>query len=66
VRLLEETDSLNRRADSLLHLAGILEVVGKPGEAVEAVERAIDLFDRKSNVSGAKRARALLAELPVV
>jgi DNA-binding SARP family transcriptional activator/tetratricopeptide (TPR) repeat protein len=66
VRLLEETDSLNRRADSLLHLAGILEVVGKPGEAVEAVERAIDLFDRKGNVAGAKRARALLAELPVV
>ena len=36
---------------------------GSQGEAGEAVEQAIDLFDRKGNVVGATRARGQLAEL---
>jgi hypothetical protein len=40
-----------------------LQAAGKPGEAVEAVERAIELFDRKGNAVGVKRARGQLAEI---
>jgi DNA-binding SARP family transcriptional activator len=65
VRLIEDTDALNRKAESLLDLAGILEAAGRAEEAVEAVERAIDLFERKGNVAGARRAQTLLAEMPV-
>ncbi len=47
----------------MLDLAEVLQAAGKPAEAVEAVEQAIELFERKGNVVGAKRARRLLAEL---
>jgi tetratricopeptide (TPR) repeat protein len=63
VRLMEETDALTAKAGFLLDMAAILQAAGKPGEAVEAVQRAIELFDRKGNVVGAKRARGQLAEM---
>ena len=48
---------------SLLDLAEVLRLAGRPGEAVPPVEQAIDLFDRKGNVVSAERARRLLQEL---
>ena len=61
--MMEETDALTLKAGFSLDMAAILQAAGKPGEAVEAVERAIELFDRKGNVVGATRARSQLAEL---
>jgi DNA-binding SARP family transcriptional activator/tetratricopeptide (TPR) repeat protein len=65
LRRAEETDGLNRRAKVLLDLSEILRVAGRSAEAAEAVEAAVDLFERKRNIVDAKRARALLAELAV-
>jgi DNA-binding SARP family transcriptional activator/tetratricopeptide (TPR) repeat protein len=62
VRLTEKTDDLNRRAKVLLDLSRILRVARKPGEVTAAVEKAVELFEQKGNIVGAKRARALLAE----
>ena len=63
VRLLQETDALTAKARFSLDMAEILQAAGKPGEAVEAVERAIELFDRKGNAVGVKRGRGQLAEI---
>jgi tetratricopeptide (TPR) repeat protein len=63
VRLMQETDALSAKARFSLDMAAILQAAGKPGEAVEAVERAIELFDRKGNAVGVKRARGQLAEI---
>jgi DNA-binding SARP family transcriptional activator len=63
VQLAEATDDLNTRAKTLLDFAEVLQLAGRPREAAEAVEQAIELFERKGNVVAAKRARALLAEL---
>jgi hypothetical protein len=49
----------------LLDLSEILRLADKSGEAAEAVEAAVDFFERKRNIVDAKRARALLAELAV-
>jgi tetratricopeptide (TPR) repeat protein len=61
-QLADETDGLNCRAKVLLDRAEVLRLGGKRNEAVEAVTRAIDLFERKGNAVGARRAQALLAE----
>jgi DNA-binding SARP family transcriptional activator/tetratricopeptide (TPR) repeat protein len=65
MRRAEESDGLNRRAKVLLDLSEILRLADKSGEAAEAVEAAVDFFERKRNIVDAKRARALLAELAV-
>ena len=63
VRLAEDTDNLNRLAKALIDLSEILRLAGRPGEAAEAVQEAVGLFERKGNAVAAKRARVLLAEL---
>ena len=64
VDLLADTDLLNGRAETLLALAEVLTLAGKPDEASRAFEDALDLFDRKQNEAGAEaartRARAIL------
>ena len=62
-RLAEETDALNRRAKVLLDRAEVLRLGGKPYEAVDAVEQAIELFEQKENAVAARRAQAVLLEL---
>ena len=59
----EETDGLNRQAKALLDLSEILRAADRLGDAAQAVEAAVELFDRKGNVAAAKPARAILAEL---
>jgi tetratricopeptide (TPR) repeat protein len=64
-RMAGETDALNDRAKTFLDLAEVLRLAGRARESGEAVEQAIELFQRKGNVVGAKRARGLLAEVVV-
>jgi tetratricopeptide (TPR) repeat protein len=57
------SDFLNAHGDAFVDLAEVLELAGRVGEAVRAVERAIDLYDRKGNVVSARRASAHLKRL---
>jgi hypothetical protein len=65
IRLSQSTDAFVHRAKALLDLGEVLRMAGRQHEAAEAVEQGIELLDRKGNVVAAKRARALLAEMPV-
>jgi DNA-binding SARP family transcriptional activator/tetratricopeptide (TPR) repeat protein len=65
LRRMEETDDPNWRAKVLVDFSDVLRVARRPGDAAEAVEAAVELFERKGNVVAAKRTRALLAELSV-
>jgi tetratricopeptide (TPR) repeat protein len=58
-----ESDFLNAHGDALLGLAEVLDLAGRPREAVPPVEQAIALFERKENVVWAGRARTLLERL---
>ena len=58
---MEATDSLSHQADVRVALAFVLQAAGRGGEAAEALEAAIDRYDRKGNVVAAERTRALLA-----
>jgi tetratricopeptide (TPR) repeat protein len=57
------SDFLNAHGDALLGLAEVLELAGRPREALPAVEQAIALFERKENVVWEERARALFERL---
>jgi tetratricopeptide (TPR) repeat protein len=61
VEIMEATDSLSHQADVRVALAFVLQAAGRGGEAAEALEAAIDRYDRKGNVVAAERTRALLA-----
>jgi DNA-binding SARP family transcriptional activator len=65
IELSEQTDALDEQANARVDLAHVLTIDGRPAEAVEAAESAVDLFDRKGNRAAARRARGLLAELAV-
>jgi DNA-binding SARP family transcriptional activator/tetratricopeptide (TPR) repeat protein len=58
-----ESDFLNAHGDALLGHAEVLQLAGRPGEALPVVEQAIVLFERKENIVWADRALALLGEL---
>jgi predicted ATPase/class 3 adenylate cyclase len=60
VGIAEQTDDLNSQGRALMDLVEVLELAGRPDDAVAAVARAIELFERKGNVVSAQRARALL------
>ena len=47
----EETDALNGQGDALCDLAQVLETAGKTDEAVEALEQALDRYQRKENLA---------------
>jgi DNA-binding SARP family transcriptional activator len=57
------SDFLNAHGDALLSHAEVLELAGRPSEAIPAVEQAIALFEQKENIVWAERARARLARL---
>jgi tetratricopeptide (TPR) repeat protein len=57
------SDFLNAHGDALLDGAEVLQLAGRPREALPAVEQAIALFEQKENVVSAERARSLLAQL---
>jgi hypothetical protein len=51
VEIGEQTDALNWQGDAPCDLAQVLEASGRPGEAAEALERALDRYQRKQNVA---------------
>ncbi|HXF36512.1 MAG TPA: BTAD domain-containing putative transcriptional regulator [Actinomycetota bacterium] len=59
VALGEGTDYLNMRGEAHLDLAEVLMAVGRGAEAVEELDRALLLFERKGNRAAAGRARRL-------
>ena len=62
VALAAESDFLVLRGDTLMDLAEVLRLVGRPSEAAPAVEEALRLYEQKGNTVSAGRARALLSK----
>ena len=63
VALTAGTDWLNTRAEVHLDLAEVLQLAGRSGEAIAAVDEALRLYEAKENVVAARRARARRDEL---
>jgi tetratricopeptide (TPR) repeat protein len=63
VAIVDDMDSPNTMADTLLDLAEILKLAGRHEEATGAIAEAIRLYEEKGNVVMAKKTRALLEEL---
>jgi class 3 adenylate cyclase/tetratricopeptide (TPR) repeat protein len=59
----ERTDMLVARGAAHLDLAEVLEVAERGGDAAEEVEKALELFERKGDLSMAGQARARLERL---
>ncbi len=58
--LIERTDMLEATADAKLDLAVVLRAGGKDAEALQAIEEAATLYERKRHLVGVTRTRALL------
>ena len=56
-----ETDGLIDQAEAFMELAEVLEAAGRPAEAGDALQRALETYERKEHVVAAERARAALA-----
>lgn len=65
VALEEQTDYIQRHADTLVALARVCEAAGDPAEAAEAARESLALYARKGDVVGAARVRTLLEDLDV-
>jgi tetratricopeptide (TPR) repeat protein len=63
VGLVEPTDYLEARAETLLGLGDVLERAGRVAEAAEAVLAATELYERKGDLVMSGRARAHLERL---
>ena len=61
VAIAETTDLLNNRADAYADLAEVLALGGKADEATEALEQALERYERKENLVMARRTRDRLA-----
>ena len=61
VGMMEQTDMLGATADAKLDLAEILDGAGKHAEALQEIEEAADLYERKRHLVGVARTRELLA-----
>ena len=62
VSLAEETDHLDGHAKALADLAEVYLLSGRPEEARDRLERALELYERKGNLVAAEKARNLLAK----
>jgi class 3 adenylate cyclase len=60
VALAADMDWLTERADALLSHSQVLRAAGEAGAAADACRSAIDLYTRKGNEVGARRAHSLL------
>jgi tetratricopeptide (TPR) repeat protein len=63
VALMEPSDFLTERGDVLVDLAAVLARRGKRGEAARVLLRAMERYEAKGNVPGAKRVTAALERL---
>ena len=57
VAITDPTQNLELRANSLVGLGTVLELIGKPEDARAALERALDLYERKGNLVMSERMR---------
>jgi tetratricopeptide (TPR) repeat protein len=60
--LAEQSDLLSEHADTLLDLAHVLAAAGRIPEAHAAATRALDLYQRKGNLPGARESLRYLAQ----
>ena len=60
--LATETDLLSERADTLLNLSHVLAAAGRIPEAHAAATQALDLYQRKGNLPGARESLRYLAQ----
>jgi class 3 adenylate cyclase/tetratricopeptide (TPR) repeat protein len=63
VALVGETDMLDFQADTYADLGEVLDLAGRPGEAVSALEQALERYERKENLVSAERTRTRLRQL---
>jgi tetratricopeptide (TPR) repeat protein len=63
VEIAEATDMLVATGETYLYLADVLRLAGRPKEAVEALEVALALFERKGVLPRIERTRASLLQL---
>jgi len=63
VARVEQTDLLNTQGDTLADLAEVLVLGGRPREAVEVLEQAAAVFERKGNLASLERVRRTAREL---
>jgi tetratricopeptide (TPR) repeat protein len=59
----EETDMLDAQGDTYADLAEVLSLADRPKEAAEALEQALERYERKGNRVSTQRAQTRLAEL---
>jgi tetratricopeptide (TPR) repeat protein len=59
----EDTDWLDGQGDAYADLAEVLSLADRPQESAEALEQALERYERKGNRVSTQRARAHLAEL---
>jgi tetratricopeptide (TPR) repeat protein len=63
VAIAERTDYLYLQGRALHDLAEVFELAGRPAEAAAALERALELYDRKGHLAMVKQTRVRLADL---
>ena len=63
VRLIDSTDGLNYQADARCDLAEVLIAAGRTDEAAEALEQALERYERKMNLAMVARVRPRLKAL---
>jgi class 3 adenylate cyclase/tetratricopeptide (TPR) repeat protein len=61
IRLAESTDQVETRGDTLFDLAELLELAGRPDEAVVRAQEALRLYEQKGVVPSIGKVRAFLA-----
>ena len=59
----ERSQTLNARGTAHMRLAEVLSMAGRSGEAISALNDAIQLYERKGNLVSAQEARVLLEKL---
>ncbi len=65
LEMLRPSDELDSKGNILVDLAEVLELSGRPDEAVTALDEAVSLFEAKGNIVSASRTRERLAKLRV-
>jgi class 3 adenylate cyclase/tetratricopeptide (TPR) repeat protein len=63
VALIHPTEFLDLQADALVDLAEVLGAAGRSADAADAFRQAIDAYERKEDLAGARQARDRLPSL---
>ena len=61
--MIDSTDGLNFQADARRDLAEVLSAAGRTDEAAEALEQALERYERKKNLAMVRQARRKLEAL---